>query len=102
MKKSNPLSRNLATVMLIGSLGMTASAQKSPTDPPIVNQISPEKKSEEHQKNHNSPTESIDEKGKQSRHDAVVMQPRKETGSDEHRLTVVQVETSDREAFETS
>ena len=37
MKKSNPLSRNLATALLIGSLGMTASAQKAPTDPPIVN-----------------------------------------------------------------
>ncbi len=102
MKKSNPLSRNLATVLLIGSLGMTASAQKAPTDPPIVNQISPEKKSEEHQKNHNSPTVSIDEKGKQSRPNPVVMQPRKETGGDEHLLTVVQVETSDREVFETS
>ena len=102
MKKSNPLSRNLATVLLIGSLGMTASAQKAPTDSPIVNQISPEKKSEEHQKNHNSPSVSIDEKGKQSRPNPVVMQPRKETGGDEHLLTVVQVETSDREVFETS
>ena len=102
MKKSNPLSRNLATVLLIGSIGMTASAQKVPTDPPIVNQISPEKKSEGHQKNYNSSRESIDEKGEQSGPDTTVMQPRKETGADEHLLTVVQVETSDREAFETS
>jgi hypothetical protein len=102
MKKSNPLSRNLATVLLIGSIGMTASVQKVPTDPPIVNQISPEKKSEGHQKNYNSSRESIDEKGEQSGPDTTVMQPRKETGADEHLLTVVQVETSDREAFETS
>ncbi len=102
MKKSNPLSRNLATVLLIGSLGMTAWAQKVPTDPPVVNQISPEKKSDRHQKNHNSPTESINEKGKQGKPDTVGMQPRKETAGDEQLLTVVQVETSDREAFETS
>lgn len=102
MKKSNPWSSNLATVLLIGSLGMTASAQKAPTDPPIVNQISPDKKSEEHQKNHNSHTASIDGKSKQRRPDALRMQPRQKTGDDEHLLTIVQVETSDREAFETS